>query len=286
MQNGNENHGVQVRVRDPFAPPQRAPRFNLGEASLMAQGTPAVATPAPARRDPGAKIHMGSLVVVSAGVMAVNHVTVEAQGWIKYADKVFCWGVDPVTERWIASLNENIKTLDSAKALRKQALEFLHAGLIVCAVHAGDTATWREEIQMCRAEGLRTVIVPGVSTDDCLFSDLGIDPLRDGVQIYKATDFLAQCREPDVSAGLVLRLMGCTRDPALGACHPSLVEVLAGRYGKEHEAILYEPARYAVCEPLIRRCQIEDLGNAAITAHTSLFVPQKEPCRLAGERSG
>ena len=139
---------------------------------------------------------------------------------------------------------------------------------------------------MCRAEGLRAVIVPGVSTDDCLFSDLGIDPLRDGVQIYGATDFLAQRRVPDVSAGLVLRLTGCIGDPAYGTCHPSLVEVLVGRYGKKHEAILYEPARYAVCEPLIRRCQIGDLAAAAITAHMSLFVPSKEPRRLAGERSG
>jgi hypothetical protein len=252
----------------------------------MTTGAPAVATPVSARPDAVVKSRTGSLVVLSAGVMAVNHVTVEAQGWIKYADKVFCWGVDPVTERWIASLNKNVKSLDSAEALGKLALEFLHAGLVVCAVHEGGTATWREEIQMCRAEGLRAVVVPGVSTEDCLFSDLGIDPLRDGVQIYGATDFLAQCREPDVSAGLVLRLTGCIGDPALGACHPSLVEVLAGRYGKEHEAILYEPARYAVCEPLIRRYQIGDLGNAAITAHTSLFVPPKEPRRFAGERSG
>jgi hypothetical protein len=293
-QNANRNHGEQAGVRDPFAPPQRAPRFDSEGATLMAPGTPAEVTSASAHPVAGTKVRAGSLVVVSAGVMAVNHVTVEAQGWIKYADKVFCWGVDPVTERWIASLNRNIQSLESAKALGIQALEFVRAGLTVCAVHADGTATWREDIRKCRAEGLRAVIVPGVSTEDCLFSDLGIDPRRDGVQIYGATEFLTQLRVPVVSAGLVLRLAGCTGDPTFGACHPSLVEVLAGQYGREHEAILYEPARYAICEPLIRRCRIGDLAHAAVTAHTSLFVPPKEerpgdceaPRRRTGERSG
>ncbi len=260
----------------------------------MAPGTPAEATPASAHFVGGIEVRIGSLVVVSVGVMAVNHVTVEAQGWIKHADKVFCWGVDPVTERWIARLNENIQSLESAKALGKQALELVRAGLTVCAVHAGDTATWREDIRMCRAQGLRTVIVPGISMEDCLFSDLGIDLGRDGVQIYGATEFLTQRRVPVVSAGLVLRLAGCTGDPAYGACDPSLVEVLAEQYGREYEAILYEPALYAVCEPLIRRCRIGDLARAAVTAHTSLFVPPKEPppsdCeaprRRTGERCG
>jgi len=75
----------------------------------------------------------------------------------------------------------------------------------------------------------------------------------------------------------VLRLAGCVGDPAHGTCHPSLIEVLAGQYGKVHEAILYEPAPYAVCEPLIRRCRIGDLADVAVTAHTILFVPPNEP---------
>jgi len=253
-----------------------------------------VATRASAQADAGSKVRTGSLVVVSAGVMAVNQVTVEAQGWIKHADKVFCWGVDPVTERWIARLNENMKSLESAKALGERAYEFLRVGLTVCAVHAGDRAAWHEEIQMFRAEGHRAVIVPGVSTEDCLFSDLGVDPLHDGVQIYMATDFLLLRRVPDLSAGLVLRLAGCIGDSARGSCDPSLVEALAARYGTEHEAILYEPARYSVCDPLIRRCRIGHLAEAAVTAQTSLYIPPKEPRpadpevlrRLAGELSG
>ncbi len=226
--------------------------------------------------------------------MAVNHVTVEAQGWIKHADKVFCWGVDPVTERWIAGLNGNMQSLENAKALGDRAFEFLRVGLTVCAVHGTGSAPWRDEIRICRAEGHRAVIVPGISAEDCLFSDLGIDPLRDGVQIYKATNFLALRRVPDVSAGLLLRLAGCTADQAGAACHPSLVEVLAARYGTEHEAILYEPARYSICDPLIRRCRIGDLADAVVTDQMSLYVSAKEPRpadpevlhRLAEERSG
>jgi hypothetical protein len=273
-QNGKGNHAAQVRVKDPFARPRPAPR---SDARGAASEAPVLTAEATASVSTGTKIRTGSLVVVSTGMMAVNHVTVEAQGWIKHADRVFCWGLDPVTERWISGLNGNVKPLKNVGELAEHAHEFLRAGLTVCAVHAGDSAPWREEIRLRRAEGFRVAIVPCVSAEDCLFSDLGIDPLRDGVQIYAAADFLARHRTPDLSAGLVLRLAGCAGDSASGACPPQLAELLAERYGKEHEAILYEPARYAVCEPSIRRCPVGDLATVAAGAGASLFVPAKEP---------
>jgi hypothetical protein len=293
-QNGNEKHGAQTRVMDPFAPPQHAARFDSGGATLLAKRTAAMAAPVSAQPFAENKVQTGSLVVVNAGVMAVNHVTVEARGWIKHSDKVFCWGVDPVTERWIAGLNENTKSLESAKALGERVSQFLRVGLTVCAVHAGDISAWHEVLQMSRREGHRVVIVAGISADDCLFSDLGIDPMHHGVQIYMATDFLARSLMPDVSAGLLLRLAEDAGDPPRGACLPSLVETLAARYGAEHEAILHEPARYSVCNPWIRRCLIGDLANASVTSQTRLYVPPKKPRpvdpevlrRLMGEGSG
>ena len=260
----------------------------------MAPRNPAIATPSPAQPASGNKVIAGSLVIVSAGVMAVNHVTIEAQGWIKHADKVFCWAVDPVTERWIAGLNENAKSLESAKALSERAFKFLRAGLTVCAVHAGDITPWHEVIQRSRGEGHRAVIVPGISIEDCLFSDLGIDPLHHGVQIYRTAEFLTRRRVPDVSAGLLLRLADGAGDSPRGSCLPSLIETLAVLYGTEHEAILYEPAHYSVCDPLILHCRIGDLAGAAVTPQTRLYVPPQEArppdpemlSRLAGERSG
>jgi hypothetical protein len=37
-------------------------------------------------------------------------------------------------------------------------------------------------------------MLPGISAEDCLFADLGIDPGIYGCQSYEATDFLANGR--------------------------------------------------------------------------------------------
>jgi hypothetical protein len=48
--------------------------------------------------------------------------------------------------------------------------------------------------------GLRTKVLPGISSLDTLFVDLGFDPCTQGVQMYEATDLLLRRRpiQPDV----------------------------------------------------------------------------------------
>ncbi len=273
-ENGHPYHGMQSGVRDPFAPPQRArAAVTPGQANLdVAGGSSAPVTlPQPA---PQVQPRAGSLVVVGAGIMAVNQMTIEARGWIEAADKVLSSGVDPITERWIAGLNEKAETVSDTEAA-PCALNYVREGLIVCAVHGGDARVWLEVARICRIESRRATLVPGVSTEDCLFSDLGIDPLQDGVQIYDATDYLVHGRERITSAGLVLRRMGQAKN-ARGFCDSALARDLKASYGAEHEAVLYEPARYSVFDPTVRRCTIGQLGGLAVTAQTSLYVPPHE----------
>jgi hypothetical protein len=277
-------------VRDPFAPPQAAAQHNARRADAAASPESASyrvdASSATAHVNPPA---VGLLAVVNPGVMAINQVTVEARGWIEAADHVLCSNVDPATAEWIASLNANVQFLDS-HAIQVESIQvesilaesiqaLLEKGLTVCAVHSGDPAPWGELIRACRARGYRAVVAPGISTEDCFFSDLGLDPLQHGVQIFRAADFLGRHIEPEVSAGLVLRKVLYTvegsEEPAADCCDPALIKALTRTYGEKHTAILYEPALYSVCDPVIRRYRIGHLHQCPVTARSNFYIPPR-----------
>ncbi len=311
MLNDGDNPGAALAgVRDPFLPPQpasspsrRARDVIRGSAatSTAAMSSNAVTAPHPAEEDQqGAtaesRAGIGSLVVVSMGTTAVSHVTIEAQRRIEQSDKVIYLGADPLTEHWLRSLNARVEAPDGpdernapppqrADRIVERALGYVRAGLSVCIADQGASAIGghasHEAIKRSRAEGYRAVVAPGVSMEDCLFADLGLDP-RQGYQMYNAADFLTRRRRPDTSSGLILRFVGGLgeRGPVAADTEPAfglapLVEALAPLYGPEHEVILYEPAVYAAIDPSIRHCGIGELAAAKATVMSSLYVPPK-----------
>jgi hypothetical protein len=304
-------------VKDPFLPPGPAcPVFGKAGAPLGSPAAPPASasenalSPQPVTGDQprgNAAAHIdraagaakpagaGSLVVVGTGVMAVNQVTAEGQRWIEHAGKVLYFGADPVTEHWLRKLNVNVESSDDWRAKNKSVahtkdeivawtLECVGAGLSVCAVYDGAASVSgfspHELMAVCRAAGHRAAMVPGISLADCLFADLGLDPLRAAYQIYDSIDFLVGQRRPDTGAGLILWRVGGRdaapdRNDSRDRCHPALVAALTTAYRAEHHAILYEPALYAVCKPTIQRYGIGQLADARVTAMSSLYVPPK-----------
>jgi uncharacterized protein YabN with tetrapyrrole methylase and pyrophosphatase domain len=53
-------------------------------------------------------------------------------------------------------------------------------------------------------ENYVTKILPAISSEDCLFADLRIDPGSDGCQSYEATDFLIRRKKIDPTSHLIL----------------------------------------------------------------------------------
>ena len=279
---GQESRGV----RDAFAPPNGQPYS--GTAARAAKTPPTARAPkTPLLEDdrnswaatPGdgtAKTELsGSLVIVDTGVVAVNHVTVEGYLSIQQCDRVLFLGADPVVEHWILTLNKNVESLNSletADEIVERMLDHIRAGLAICLAYHGRSAlnaqVVREAIALSRRENFPSTIVPGVSALDCLFSDLGLDPLRNGCQIFSAEYLLEHRRLPDPSAALILALNEDT------AC-AELLELLRAEYGAEHEAIIYEPARYAVLEPVIRRAAIGSIGKDDLAGFSNLYMAPK-----------
>ncbi|NEP00476.1 MAG: hypothetical protein F6K58_17695 [Symploca sp. SIO2E9] len=246
----------------------------------------------------------GSLTVVGTGIQLVGQITLAAKAWIEQADKVLFAVADPVTAKWLRSLNETAQALayntdnqrrrETYGEMVEQILAEVRQGLNVCAVFYGHPGIFADPahraIRQARCEGFRAKMLPGISAADCLFADLGLDPGRNGCQSFEATDFLIRQRKFDPTSALILWQIAMVGNlgfyqqggnlPGLGV----LAEVLEKYYGRDHEVIIYEAAVYhPVCEPMIKPMPMFKLAETRVSEVSTLYIPPKAPAPVDAE---
>jgi uncharacterized protein YabN with tetrapyrrole methylase and pyrophosphatase domain len=237
----------------------------------------------------------GSLTIVGSGIKAGFQTTPEAVQSIERADKVLYLFADPVPATWIVKVNPSAQSLEGFYApskdrertyeeITEEILRWVRRGLDVCVVLYGHPGVFvapsHAAIGRARDEGFRARMLPGISAEDCLFADLGVDPGAWGCQSFEATNFLLYRRNFDTSTPLVLwQVAGI--GVRQGATEPSvaglraLAEFLQDRYGRDHEVTLYQASPYPVFDPIVQRMPLRDLPNADLTAMCTLYVPPK-----------
>ncbi len=234
----------------------------------------------------------GSLVVVGAGI-GFARITLEARAAIAAADEVLYLVPDPVSATGIEALNASARSLHDLyeegashraayERMTEAILEPVRAGKSVCAAFYGHPGVFvlpsHDAITRARAEGFAASMQPGVSAEDCLVADLGVDPGQTGLQSYEASDFLRRRPVIEPTAALVLWQIGVVgarthsanvTAPAL----PELVDDLLNRYPAGHEAIVYESSSYPGVAPIVRNVRLDELGADTVTPASTLYVP-------------
>lgn len=235
----------------------------------------------------------GSLICVGTG-LHLGQATVEAQQAIEEADQVLYIVPETDTVAWIKKLNPNAETLSryyEKGKLRRETYDLMTEAILspvregkkVCAVFYGHPGLFvnasHAAIRIAREEGYEAYMQPGVSAEDCLFADLGVDPCRDGCQSYEATDFLICHRVFDVRTMLVLWQVAVVavkdyqypHSPNYG--FPYLVDYLTAFYGPEHVVSVYDKSFFPGEPPKIQRIALRELNKSHISAMSTLFVP-------------
>ncbi len=245
----------------------------------------------------------GSLTVVGTGIHLVADLTLAAKAWIEQADKVLFAVADPVTAEWLRTLNPTAEALpyntdrqrrrETYREIVERILAEVRRGGRVCAVFYGHpgvlTDSAHSAIRQARGEGFEAQMLPGISAEDCLFADLGLDPGLDGCQSFEATDFLIRRRKFDPASALILWQIALIGNLAFYDKRAYrhgltiLVEVLQRFYNPDHEVIVYESAVYPVCESIILRLPLSRLPEASLTEVASLYVPPKAPAPVDQE---
>lgn len=257
------------------------------------------APPVAAQRSNGQ--HKGSLVVVGTGIRTVGHMTMESVAWIRQADKVLYVVGDPVAELMLKELNpagaESLtvmyavgkQRIDTYNQMIERTLECVRAGMITCLACYGHPGVFvypsHESIRRARAEGYSARMLPGISSEDCLFADLGVDPGISGCQSYEATDFLLNGRVIDPTSSVVLWQIGVVGDATFKtsgydlSAMPLLIERLLSIYPASHPMYLYEAAVFHGCEPIIRQITVAELAYGPLSAGYTLYIPPAYPTR-------
>jgi len=238
----------------------------------------------------------GSLIVVGLGIRVGAQTTLEAEESIRKADRVFYVAADSLAPDWIADLNPAAQSLgtlyaqgkarhDTYTEMTERILEAVRAGQRVCVAaygHPGVFATpFHRAIDLAYAEGFDARMLPGVSAEDCLFADLGLDPGTHGAQSFEATDFLIFERRFDPTSLLILwqvGAIGVTDHRTSGRCwNPNglaiLCETLSASYGAGHDVIIYEAATFPLCPPKVTYASLGRLASAETQALSTLVVP-------------
>jgi precorrin-6B methylase 1 len=236
----------------------------------------------------------GSLVCVGIGMTLGSHISPLARSHIEQADVVFAGVSDGIVEQWLTGMNPDVRSLqpyyregksrmETYREMVEAMLTPVRAGNRVCAAFYGHPGVFawppHRAIELARAEGFAAHMEPGISAEDCLYADLGIDPGKYGCQHYEASQLMFYRRRIDPSAYLVLWQVGVAGDRSLarfstGAGYRQvLVDVLARDYPLDHEIVVYQAATLPIQRPRIDRLALGALTQAAVELSATLVIP-------------
>jgi hypothetical protein len=242
----------------------------------------------------------GRLACIGIGMTLGSHLTPLARSHIEQADVIFAGLSDGVVEMWLERMHPDVRSLQpyyregkSRMKTYRQWVELMmtevRAGKKICGVFYGHPGifAWspHKAIEVARAEGFEAHMEPGISAEDCLYADLGIDPGRFGCQHFEASQLLFYERRIDPYGYLVLWQVGLVGDLSLkrfstGAAYRQvLVDVLSQDYPLDHEVIVYRGATLPIQRPEIRRMKLRDLPGARITTEETVVLPPAAPLK-------
>ncbi len=236
----------------------------------------------------------GSLVCVGIGMTLGSHISPLSRSHIEQADVVFTGLSDGIIELWIAGMNADVRSLQkyysegtsrmhTYRQMVEAMLTEVRAGKKVVGAFYGHPGVFawptHKAIAIARSEGYAAHMEPGISSEDCLYADLGIDPGKFGCQHYEASQLMFYKRRIDPTAYLILWQVGVAGDQSLarfstGAAYRQvLVDLLAQDYPLDHEVIVYRCATLPIHEPRIERTTLRNLATARIEIPDTVVIP-------------
>jgi len=236
----------------------------------------------------------GSLICVGVGMTLGAHITPIAKSHIEHADKVFLLMSNGVVEAWINGLNENTQSLQvyyqEGKSRHITYREMVHAitadvesGLNIVAAFYGHPGVFacvaHKAINYLQEKQIPAKMEAGISAEDCLYADLGIDPGKTGCIHYETSQFMFYKRQIDTAAHLILWQVAIAGDQSLSKTATELeyrqllVELLLAHYPSEHEVILYEAKVLPIQKVRKEYISIKALESASLNMETTLVIP-------------
>ena len=242
-----------------------------------------------------------SLIVVGTGIQWRGQTTEAAARAIERADCVLFAVTDAWAAAWLRERNPNAKSFDYPRdgryraeiyeAMVRDILAALDAGQNVCAVFYG-SPSWLTQpahlaVRRARERGFAARMLPGVSSVECLLSELGLDAGRGGLTVFEATDYLKRERPIDTTVQLVLCQIALIDHRRTGDADTARVQRglqrlqarLLRAYSRDHEVVVYEASSHPLVASRVTRVPLGALEACAVSELSTLYVPPITPAR-------
>ena len=236
---------------------------------------------------------MHKLIVVGSGIKSISHLTEETKRVIQNADKVVYLINEDNLKQWIQREAKKSESLDSIyfssekrieayQALTNHIIEEYKKVSILCVVFYGHPTVFADSalnaVRQIKKEGGEAIILPAVSAQDCLFSDLEIDPGDQGCFSIEATELVLFERSIDVHAHLILwQVANFGRTDGKKANKLSILkDYLSYYYQADYSICLYEAPSLPTSSPRIEWIQLCHMDQSVISSITTVYIPPIE----------
>jgi uncharacterized protein YabN with tetrapyrrole methylase and pyrophosphatase domain len=236
----------------------------------------------------------GSIVCVGTGMTLGSHIAPLCRSYIEQADVVFTGVSNHIVQLWLNDMNADVRSLQvyyhegkdrriTYREMVDAMLTEVRAGKKVVGAFYGHPGVFawapHKVIEEARAEGYAAHMEPGISAEDCLYADLGVDPGQVGSQHYEASQFMFYQRNIDPSAYLILWQVGIAGDKSAARFYTDnayrvlLTELLCEYYPQDHQIALYECPTLPIDKARIDWMPLQDFAAAKVSQHTTMLVP-------------
>ncbi len=232
--------------------------------------------------------------MVGSGIKSISHFTTEFKTYTSSADKVLYLVNEPITKQWIERHSKLSESLDpiyfsendrqvAYDKIRDKILAELATYNFVTVVLYGHPTIFADPglqaIFAAKKNSIETIILPGISVENCLYADLGIDPGQFGCFHIEATELLLYDKIIDPTAHLCIWQPGMIGNRSVPksnqtSSHLDLLRIkLQSYYPDNHISFLYEAAVYPTVEPQISKFSLGELENQIMSALSTLYIP-------------
>lgn len=233
---------------------------------------------------------MNKLIIVGTGIKSLAHLTQETLTIIKHADKVLYLVNENNLKEWIereACIAESLEPIYFADPNRVNAytnitsyiLEEYKGVKTLCVVLYGHPTVFAQSaldaVRKIREQGGDATVLPAISSLDCLFSDLQINPGDAGCFFTDATALLLYDKKLDISNHVILfQIFNLGRTDTKPTTKLGiLVNYLRKYYLDEQPVCLYQAAILPMQKPVIEWIEVEKIRDARISPVTTLYIP-------------
>lgn len=233
---------------------------------------------------------MNKLIVVGSGIKSIAHLTEETKRIIQSADKVLYLVNEDNLKLWIqreAKIAESLESIYFGSNNRVEVyanitnhiLSEYENVAILCVVFYGHPTVFADSalsaVRHIKANNGSAIILPAISSLDCLFSDLQIDPGHQGCFTIDATELLIYERFIDPFAHIILLQifnLGM-HDTARTNKLNILYNYLLLYYPNEYPVCIYEAAILPTQLPRMQWIKLQDLSIIDLKPISTLYIP-------------